>query len=64
VKRLKLIALANEVLKMPSRDFVLWLSLMKRSLNKHCKLRKEKYNIYDLSIKGVVTWLNSKMKNV
>jgi hypothetical protein len=35
VKRLRLIALAKEVSKQPSRDFVLWLSLMKRSLNKH-----------------------------
>ena len=42
VKRLRLIALTKEVSKKPSRDFVLWLSLMKRSLNKHSKLRKEK----------------------
>ena len=48
-----LIALTKEVSKEPSRDFVLWLSLMKRSLNKHSKLRKEKYKIYGLSIKGV-----------
>ena len=48
-----LIALTKEVSKKPSRDFVLWLSLMKRSLNKHSKLRKEKYKIYGLSIKGV-----------
>ena len=53
VKRLRLIALTKEVSKKPSRDFVLWLSLMKRSLNKHSKLRKEKYKIYGLSIKGV-----------
>ncbi len=53
VKRLGLIALTKEVSKKPSRDFVLWLSLMKRSLNKHRKLRKEKYNIYGSSIKGV-----------
>ena len=53
VKRLRLIALTKEVSKKPSRDFVLWLSLTKRSLNKHSKLRKEKYKIYGLSIKGV-----------
>ena len=52
VKSLGLIAL-TKVSKKPSRDFVLWLSLMKRSLNKHSKLRKEKYKIYCLSIKGV-----------
>ena len=52
VKRLVLIALTKEVSKKPSRDFVLWLSLMKRSLNKHSKLRKEKYKIYGSSIKG------------
>ena len=53
VERLRLIALTKEVSKKPSRDFVLWLSLMKRSLNKHSKLRKAKYKIYGLSIKGV-----------
>ena len=56
VKRLgliALIALTKEVSKKPSRDFVLWLSLMKRSLNKHSKLRKETYKIYGSSIKGV-----------
>ena len=53
VKRLRLFALSKEVSKKPSRDFVLWLSLMKRSLNKHSKLRKEKYKIHGLSIKGV-----------
>jgi hypothetical protein len=41
VKRLRLIALTKEVSKSPRRDFVLWLSLMKRSLNKKSKLRKE-----------------------
>jgi hypothetical protein len=35
VKRLRLIAL--KLLKMPSKDFVLWLRLMNRSLNKHSK---------------------------
>ena len=56
MKRLRLIALialTKEVSKKPSRDFVLWLSLTKRSLNKHSKLRKEKYKIYGSSIKGV-----------
>ena len=48
-----LIALTKEVSKKPSRDFVLWLSLTKRSLNKYSKLRKAKYKIYGLSIKGV-----------
>jgi hypothetical protein len=43
VKRLKLIALTKEFSKKLSRDFVLWLSLMKRILNKHSKHRKEKY---------------------
>ena len=53
VKRLGLIALTKDVSKKPSRDFVLWLSLMKRSLKKHSKLRKEKYKLYGSSIKGV-----------
>jgi hypothetical protein len=53
VKRIRLIALTKEVSKKPSRDFVLWLSLMKRSLSKHSKLRKEKYKIYGPSINGI-----------
>ena len=52
-KRLRLIALTKEVSEMPIIDFVLWLSLMKNILNKHGKLRKEKYKIYGLSIKWV-----------
>ena len=52
VKRLRLIALTKEVSETPIIDFVLWLSLMKSILNKHNKLRKEKYKIYGLSIKG------------
>jgi hypothetical protein len=40
VKRLELNELKKEVSKQPRRDFVLWLSLMKRSLIKHSKLRK------------------------
>ena len=42
MKRLRLIALTKEVSEKIIIDFVLWLSLMKRSLNKHSKLRKEK----------------------
>jgi hypothetical protein len=42
VKRFILIALTKEVSKKPSRDFVLWLSLLKNVLNKCNKLRKEK----------------------
>ena len=53
MKRLRLFALSKEVSKKPSRDFVLWLSLTKRSLNKHSKLRKAKYKVYGSSIKGV-----------
>jgi hypothetical protein len=53
VKRLRLFALSKEVSKKPSRDFILWLSLMKRSLNKHSQFRKEKYKLYVSSIKGV-----------
>jgi hypothetical protein len=51
VKRLRLIALTKEVSETPIIDFILWLSLMKNILNKHSKLRKEKYKIYSLSIK-------------
>ena len=52
VKRFILIALTKEVSKKPSRDFVLWLSLMKSILNKCSKLRKEKHKIYGSNIKG------------
>ena len=51
VKRFILIALTKEVSKKPSRDFVLWLSLMKSILNKYSKLRKEKYKMYGSNIK-------------
>ena len=54
MKRLRLIALTKEVSKYPSKDFVLWLSLMKSILNKHSKLRKEKYKTYGLSTKGAL----------
>jgi hypothetical protein len=47
VKRFVLIARTKEVSQKPSRDFVLWLSLMKNILNKCSKLRKEKYSIYE-----------------
>jgi hypothetical protein len=33
-------------------DFVIWLSFMKNILNKHSKLRKEKYKIYGSNTKG------------
>ena len=53
VNRFRLIALTKEASDMPILDFVFWLNLMMRILNKHSKLRKGKYKIYDLSIKGV-----------
>ena len=58
VKRLRLIALSKEVSKKPSRDFVLWLSLMKRSLNKHSKLRRKniKYTVRVLNEYQEVKW--------
>ena len=61
VKRLgliALIALTKEVSKKPSRDFVLWLSLTKRSLNKHSKLRKKniKYMVQVLKPYQEVKW--------
>jgi hypothetical protein len=52
VKRLRLIALTKKVSEIPIIYFVLWLSLMKSILNKHSKLREEKYKIYGSSIKG------------
>jgi hypothetical protein len=52
VKRFILIASTKEISKKPSRDFVLWLNLMKSILNKYSKLRKEKYKIDGSSIKG------------
>ena len=52
MKKLRLIALTKKVLEMPIIDFVLWLCLMKSILNKHSKLRKEKYKIYGLNSKG------------
>jgi hypothetical protein len=51
VKRLRLIALTKEISETSIRDFVLWLRLMKSILNKHSKMRKEKYKIYSESIK-------------
>jgi hypothetical protein len=53
VKRLRLIALTKEVSETPIIDFVLWFNLIKNILNKHSKLRKEKYRIYGSSVKGV-----------
>ena len=52
VKRFMLIALIKEVSKKPSRDFLLWLGLKKRILNKCRKLRKEIYKMYGSGIKG------------
>ena len=52
VKRFMLIALIKEVSKKPSRDFLLWLGLKKRILNKCCKLRKEIYKRYGSGMKG------------
>jgi hypothetical protein len=52
VRRLKLIPLTKEVLETPSKDFVLCLSLRKNILNQKSMLRKEKYKVYVLSIKG------------
>ena len=49
VKNFILIALTKEVSKKPSRDFVLWLSLIKSSLNKCSKMKKEEYKIWGLS---------------
>ena len=51
VKRFILIALSMEVSEKPSIDFALWLTLMKRILIKHSKLRKEKYKICCSNIK-------------
>ena len=45
VKRLRLVTLTKEASERPIIDFVLWLNLMKSILNKHSKLRKEKYKI-------------------
>ena len=56
MKRLRLIALTKEVSKNPSRDFVLWLNLMKRSLNRYSKLRKEKYMVRVLKVYQEVKW--------
>jgi len=52
VKRLRLIKLTKEASETPIIDFVLWLSLMKSILMRKGKLKKEKYKIYGLSIKG------------
>ena len=48
MKRLRLIALTKEVSETSSREL-----LMKSILNKHSKLRKEKYGKYGSSVKGV-----------
>jgi hypothetical protein len=58
VKRFILTALTKEVSKKTktSRDFVLWLSLMKSIINKQSKLRKEKYKIYGINGAPEVKW--------
>ena len=52
LERLRLITLSKKVSEKPIIDFVLWLSLTKSILNKYSEFRKEKNNIYGLSIKG------------
>ena len=44
-KRIRLIALTEEVSEKPSIDFVLWFAPMKSVLIKCSKLRKEKYKM-------------------
>ena len=44
--------MSKEVSEKPSIDFALWLTLMKRILIKHSKLKKEKYEICGSNIKG------------
>jgi hypothetical protein len=58
VKRFILIALTKEVSRKPSRDFILWLSLVKSVLNKYSKLRKEnvKYMVQVLKGYQEVKW--------
>jgi hypothetical protein len=53
VKRFILIALTAKVSQKPSRDFVLWFSLMKSILINHSKLQKEKYKLYGSKNKEV-----------
>jgi hypothetical protein len=53
IKRFILIALTEEVSKRPSRDLVLWLSLVRSILKKYSRIRKENYKIYGLNIKKV-----------
>jgi hypothetical protein len=52
VWRLRLIESTKEVSETPIIDCFLCLGLMEIILNKHSKLRKEKYKIYGSSIKG------------
>jgi hypothetical protein len=53
VKKLRLIALTKEISKKLIRDFVLWLSLMKRSLNKHSQLKRKIIKYMVRVLKGV-----------
>lgn len=52
VKRFRLVALKEEVSKLPSMNCLLWFTLMKKLLIRHNKLRKEKYKMYGSSNKG------------
>ena len=54
-KRFILIALAKEVSKNRKREVVFWISSLSSVLNRHSKIRREKYKIYGLSIKGAPT---------
>lgn len=42
VKRFSLVALKEEVSKLPSMDSLLWFTLMRKLLIRHSKLRKGK----------------------
>ena len=52
MKRLRSIALTKQVSEAPNTDFIIYLRLMKNILNKHSMMRKGRYKIYGLSIKG------------
>jgi hypothetical protein len=50
VKRFILIALKKEVSKEPSKDFDLWIKLIKSALNKYSKLRERKIYKYMIGV--------------
>jgi hypothetical protein len=54
VKRIILIALTKEVSKKASRNFVLWLSLIKSTLNKCSKLRRKNIKYMVWVLKGAL----------